>query len=200
MHLAYPGIASSASTTTRNPHASCSAISDQRCDINSADERFWRENEWDTGAWVHPPLGKWMIAFGELAFGTESMGWRVGAAAPDRDGDASGRHHPAAVRQPHLDVHGRPAAGRASTSCSRDRNARHLLAFWVVLVFVFLLLDRRWIESRTPRPPRTPGAEAPRSGSLCRLSGARTVRRRARRHAMATVVGLTAFVTAIAVL
>lgn len=41
--------------------------------------------EWDeknnTAAYiVHPPLGKWMIALGEWAFGYHEFGWRVGAA------------------------------------------------------------------------------------------------------------------------
>lgn len=35
----------------------------------------------DTAAYVvHPPLGKWMIAFGEMAFGYTPLGWRFGAA------------------------------------------------------------------------------------------------------------------------
>ena len=54
--------------------------SNDRCDVNSSDERYWRENRNDTGAWVHPPLGKWMIAVGELAVGTDSYGWRVSSA------------------------------------------------------------------------------------------------------------------------
>ncbi len=29
---------------------------------------------------VHPPLGKWLIALGELAFGNNTLGWRVPAA------------------------------------------------------------------------------------------------------------------------
>src|ERR671939_661255 len=64
------------------PKSACILLgySDARCDINSANERFWREDKWDTGAWVHPPLGKWMIAVGELAFGTDSFGWRVSGA------------------------------------------------------------------------------------------------------------------------
>src|SRR4030095_2663225 len=39
-----------------------------------------RETDGARGAGGPPPPGKWMIAFGELAFGTESMGWRTGAA------------------------------------------------------------------------------------------------------------------------
>ncbi len=38
-------------------------------------------NVWETGAAyvVHPPLGKWLIAFGEHLFGMNSFGWRFGA-------------------------------------------------------------------------------------------------------------------------
>jgi dolichyl-phosphate-mannose-protein mannosyltransferase len=40
------------------------------------------KNSHDTlpGFVVHPPLGKWMIALGEAAFGDNSLGWRVAAA------------------------------------------------------------------------------------------------------------------------
>ncbi|MGH2708933.1 MAG: phospholipid carrier-dependent glycosyltransferase, partial [Actinomycetota bacterium] len=31
-------------------------------------------------SWVHPPLGKWIIAAGERAFGYDAFGWRVMAA------------------------------------------------------------------------------------------------------------------------
>jgi dolichyl-phosphate-mannose-protein mannosyltransferase len=81
MHLAYPEHRVFDEYYYTKSACILLGYSDQRCDINSADERFWRENEWDTGAWVHPPLGKWMIAAGEVAFGTESMGWRAGPAA-----------------------------------------------------------------------------------------------------------------------
>ena len=64
------------------PKSACIFLgySNDRCDINSSAERLWRDQQNDTGAWVHPPLGKWMIALGELGFGTESLGWRVSSA------------------------------------------------------------------------------------------------------------------------
>ena len=64
MHLAYPEHRVFDEYYYTKSACILLGYSDQRCDINSADERFWRENEWDTGAWVHPPLGKWMIAAG----------------------------------------------------------------------------------------------------------------------------------------
>ena len=38
---------------------------DKVCMVNSNDEHYWRDNKWDVGSWVHPPLGKWMIGLGE---------------------------------------------------------------------------------------------------------------------------------------
>lgn len=129
--------------------------SNQRCDINSADERFWRENEWDTGAWVHPPLGKWMIALGELAFGTESLGWRVGAAVT---GTATVMLLAVIIQllwaSPIWTFTGGLLLATEGLNLVQSRTGTLdiFVAFWVVLVFVFLLLDRRWIERRTPPP------------------------------------------------
>jgi dolichyl-phosphate-mannose-protein mannosyltransferase len=126
--------------------------SDERCDINSADERFWRENEWDTGAWVHPPLGKWMIAFGELAFGTESMGWRAGAAAT---GTATVVLLAVIIQllfaSPIWTFTGGLLLATEGLNLVQSRTGTLdiFVAFWVVLVFLFLLLDRGWIERRT---------------------------------------------------
>src|SRR5262245_59224908 len=128
--------------------------SNERCDINSADERYWRENEWDTGAWVHPPLGKWMIAFGELAFGTDSLGWRVSAAAA---GTATVVLLAVIIQllfaSPIWTFAGGLLLATESLNLVQSRTGTLdiFVAFWVVLVFVFLLLDRRWIERRTDR-------------------------------------------------
>src|SRR5262245_36239106 len=128
--------------------------SNERCDINSADERFWRENEWDTGAWVHPPLGKWMIAIGELAFGTESMGWRAGAALT---GTATVVLLAVIVQllfaSPIWTFIGGLLLATESLNLVQSRTGTLdiFVAFWVVLAFVFLLVDRRWIERRTDR-------------------------------------------------
>ena len=128
--------------------------SNERCDINSADERFWRDSEWDTGAWVHPPLGKWMIALGEMAFGTESMGWRASAALT---GTATVVLLAVIVQllfaSPIWTFTGGLLLATEGLNLVQSRTGTLdiFVAFWVVLVFLFLLLDRRWIERRTDR-------------------------------------------------
>lgn len=129
--------------------------SDERCDINSSDERFWRENRNDTGAWVHPPLGKWMIAAGELAIGTDSFGWRVSAALT---GTATVVALAVIVQLLFSSTIWTFAGGLLlaveSLHLVQSRTAMLdvFVTFWIVLGFVFILLDRRWIERRTPEP------------------------------------------------
>lgn len=128
--------------------------SNERCDINSADERFWRENEWDTGAWVHPPLGKWMIAAGEKVFGTDSLGWRASAAVA---GTATVMLLAVIIQllfaSPIWTFAGGLLLATESLNLVQSRTGTLdiFVTFWVVLVFVFLLLDRRWIHRRTPQ-------------------------------------------------
>jgi len=127
------------------------------CDVNSADERFWREDKNDVGSWVHPPVGKWMIALGELAFGVDPFGWRAGAAIT---GTATVILLALIVQL----LFGSPiwtfvgglllAVESLHFVHSRIALLDGFVAFWVVLGFLFLLLDRRWIERRTPEPPR----------------------------------------------
>jgi dolichyl-phosphate-mannose-protein mannosyltransferase len=136
------------------PKSACIFLgySDRRCDINSSAERFWREDKWDTGAWVHPPLGKWMIAVGELSFGTDSFGWRVSGAfigtatvvlvaviAQLLFGSALWTFVAGLLL----------AVENLSFVQSRTATLDVFVAFWVALAFLFLLLDRRWIERRT---------------------------------------------------
>jgi dolichyl-phosphate-mannose-protein mannosyltransferase len=166
MHLAYPEHRVFDEYYYTKSACILLGYSDQRCDINSADERFWRENEWDTGAWVHPPLGKWMIAAGEAVFGTESMGWRAGAAAA---GTATVMLLAVIIQllfaSPIWTFTGGLLLATESLNLVQSRTGTLdiFVAFWVVLVFVFLLLDRRWIEDRTPTPPTEDdvGGEAP---------------------------------------
>jgi dolichyl-phosphate-mannose-protein mannosyltransferase len=139
------------------PKSACIFLgySNDRCDINSSAERLWRDQQNDTGAWVHPPLGKWMIALGELGFGTESFGWRVSSAV-------SGT---ATVMLLAFIVHllftsaiwtfvGGLLLAVENLNFVQSRTAMLdiFVTFWIVLGFAFLLMDRRWIERRTPEP------------------------------------------------
>ena len=132
--------------------------SNDRCDVNSSDERYWRENRNDTGAWVHPPLGKWMIAAGELAVGTDSYGWRVSSAVT---GTATVMLLAVIVQllfgSPLWTFVGGLLLAVESLNFVQSRTAMLdiFVTFWIVLGFVFLLLDRRWIDRRTPEPPPT---------------------------------------------
>jgi dolichyl-phosphate-mannose--protein O-mannosyl transferase len=143
------------------PKSACIFLgySNERCDINSADERYWRENENDTGAWVHPPLGKWMIGLGELGFGTESFGWRVASAA---SGTVTVVLLALIVQMlfasPIWTFAGGLLLATESLNVVQSRTATLdiLVTFWIVLGFAFLLLYRRWIERRTPEDPDAP--------------------------------------------
>ncbi len=138
--------------------------SNQRCDIASSDEKYWRTDKNDTGAWVHPPLGKWAIAVGELAFGTGPFGWRVSSAA---FGTATVVVLALIVQL----LFGSPiwtftgglllATENLSFVQSRVSMLDVFVAFWIALGFLFLLLDRRWIERRTPDPPPRAEVAAP---------------------------------------
>ncbi len=140
--------------------------SNERCAIESDDEKFWREDRNDTGAWVHPPLGKWMIAVGELAFGTESFGWRVSGAVV---GTATVVLLAVIVQllfaSPIWTFTGGLLLAVENLNFVQSRTAMLdiFVTFWIVLGFAFLLLDRRWIERRTPEPPEDaePAAMSP---------------------------------------
>ncbi len=147
--------------------------SDDRCDVNSSDERYWRENRNDTGAWVHPPLGKWMIAAGELVSGTGSYGWRVSSAVT---GTASVMLLAVIVQllfgSPIWTFTGGLLLAVESMNFVQSRTAMLdiFVTFWIVLGFVLLLLDRRWIERRTaeragPHAQPAPVDAAPAAGA-----------------------------------
>ena len=143
--------------------------SDHRCAITTDDERYWRENRDDTGAWVHPPLGKWMIAVGELAIGTDSYGWRISSAVT---GTATVVLLAVIVQllfaSPIWTFVGGLLLAVESLNFVQSRTAMLdiFVTFWIVLAFVLLLLDRRWIERRTPEPSPTdlpPPPDRPRA-------------------------------------
>jgi dolichyl-phosphate-mannose-protein mannosyltransferase len=134
----------------------------QRCDIQSADEKYWRSTQGDVGDWVHPPLGKWMIAAGELAFGTGSFGWRVSSAV-------TGTATVIVLAMIVQVLFGSAlwtfvgglllATESLNVVQSRTSMLDIFVTFWIVLSFLFLLLDRRWIDRRTP-PPEPVEADA----------------------------------------
>lgn len=127
--------------------------SNARCDVTSDDEKYWRKDKNDTGAWVHPPLGKWAIALGQLALGNDPFGWRVPSAI----------FGTAAVVVLALIIQllfgsviwtftGGLLLATENLSFVQSRVAMLdvFVAFWIALAFLFLLLDRRWMERRTP--------------------------------------------------
>jgi dolichyl-phosphate-mannose-protein mannosyltransferase len=142
--------------------------SNERCDVASSDEKYWRRTQGDVGDWVHPPLGKWMIAAGELALGTGSFGWRVSSAV-------TGTLTVVALAMIVQVLFGSPlwtfvggvllATESLDFVQSRTSMLDIFVTFWIVLAFLFLILDKRWIDARAPapRPPDAPpgGADAP---------------------------------------
>jgi dolichyl-phosphate-mannose--protein O-mannosyl transferase len=145
------------------PKSACIFLgySNERCDINSASERLWRDRVNDTGAWVHPPLGKWAIALGELSAGTDPFGWRVSSAIA---GTATVMLLAIIVQllfaSPIWTFTGGLLLATESLNFVQSRIAMLdiFVTFWIVLGFVFLLLDRRWIERRMAEPPPDPVA------------------------------------------
>jgi dolichyl-phosphate-mannose-protein mannosyltransferase len=117
----------------------------QKCDLTSNAEQ----------SWVHPPLGKWMIAAGIKLFGNNPLGARVSAAF---FGTASVVLLALLALLLFRNVLWCYVAGilGAAESLNLVQSRVALLdifvAFWVVLGFVFVVLDRRWIDRRTPPP------------------------------------------------
>ena len=140
------------------PKAACIYLgwSDRTCHVLSSDEKYWREHKWDVGSWVHPPLGKWETALGIKAFGMNEFGWRFSAAV-------AGTLVAVMVALMAQLLFGRPiwtfAAGllmsveHLNVVMSRTGLLDVHLEFWVVLGFLCLLLDRRWIDRETPPDP-----------------------------------------------
>jgi dolichyl-phosphate-mannose-protein mannosyltransferase len=143
------------------PKAGCIFLgwSDKTCHVLSSDEKYWRENKWDVGSWVHPPLGKWTIAMGIRVFGMNEFGWRVMSAL-------AGTLVAVIVAMMAQLLFGRPlwtfVAGllisveHLNVVMSRVGLLDVHLEFWVVLGFLFLLLDRRFIDRATTPPEPDP--------------------------------------------
>jgi len=135
------------------PKAACILVgwSDETCHVESSDEKYWRSQKWDVGSWVHPPLGKWEIALGVKAFGMDPWGWRFTSALAG----TLVVLFTAVIAQL---LFGQPvwtfvaglliATEHLNVVMSRTALLDVHLELWVVLGFLFLLLDRRWIERR----------------------------------------------------
>lgn len=128
----------------------------KQCDIDSKDEKYWVRERDEVGSWVHPPLGKWMIAVGEMAFGPTPFGWRVSAAVAGTTSVVLSAY--LALLLFRSTVWTFVAGLLLATESLHFVQSRVglldiFLTFWVVLAFVFLVLDRRWIEKRTPAAP-----------------------------------------------
>jgi dolichyl-phosphate-mannose--protein O-mannosyl transferase len=109
-------------------------------------------------SWVHPPLGKWMIAAGIKLFGYNPIGYRVSAAF---FGTASVVITAGLALLLFERVIWAYVAGilLATESLNYVQSRIALLdifvAFWVVLGFLFLALDRRSMERRAARAGAT---------------------------------------------
>lgn len=155
------------------PKAACILLgwSDETCTIDPGDEHYWREKKWDVGSWVHPPLGKWQIAMGIKAFGMNEFGWRFSSAV-------AGTAIVLLVAVLAQLLFGSAlwtglagllmAVENLNVVMSRTGLLDVHLEFWVVLGFLFVLLDRRWLERRqaaadenAPAPSDDPEAERP---------------------------------------
>jgi len=137
------------------PKAACILVgwSNKTCLVRSSDERYWRTNKWDVGSWVHPPLGKWEIALGIKAFGMRPFGWRVTTAIAGTLVVVL----TAAIAQL---LFGSPlwtfvtglllGVENLNVVMSRTALLDAHLELWVVVGFLALVLDRRWMERSAP--------------------------------------------------
>lgn len=140
------------------PKAACILVgwSNDVCHIDSGDEKYWRTNKWDVGSWVHPPLGKWQIAMGIKAFGMNPFGWRVTSAlagtlvvtltavlAQLLFGSALWTFVAGSLI----------AVEDLNIVMSRTALLDVHLELWVMIGFIALVMDRRWLERRQPPDP-----------------------------------------------
>jgi dolichyl-phosphate-mannose--protein O-mannosyl transferase len=105
---------------------------------------------------VHPPLGRWIIAGGEWVFGNRPFGWRIASAL---FGTLSVLLVCLLAWQLFASVIWTGAAGLllATENLNLVQSRVSMLDIFVTAFilagFLFLVLDRKWIERRTPEPP-----------------------------------------------
>ncbi|HEX6844536.1 MAG TPA: phospholipid carrier-dependent glycosyltransferase, partial [Actinomycetota bacterium] len=147
------------------PKAGCILIggSDEMCRIENSGETYWREQQWDVGSWVHPPLGKWQIGLGIKAFGMDPFGWRVTSALAGTLVVAFAAMLAWVLLRSVVWVYVAGlllATEHLNIVMSRTALLDVHLELWVVLGFLLLALDKRWIDRRRP-PDRWDDEEAP---------------------------------------
>jgi dolichyl-phosphate-mannose-protein mannosyltransferase len=116
----------------------------KQCDLESPGEQTFT---------VHPPLGRWLIAGGEKVFGNKPFGWRIGSAV-------FGTLSVLLVSLIALQLFESPGwAGvsgllLATEGLNLVQSRVSMLDIYVTTFllagFLFLVLDRKWIERRTP--------------------------------------------------
>jgi len=147
------------------PKAGCILLgeSNKTCLLKEGAERLHRQQRWDVGSWTHPPLGKWQIALGIKAFGMNAFGWRFSSAVAGTLVVAITASIAAIAFRSALwtFVAGLlMATEHMNVVMSRLALLDVHLELWVAAGFLFLVLDKRWVELREPEPPTyPPGAE-----------------------------------------
>ncbi|MEX2420949.1 MAG: phospholipid carrier-dependent glycosyltransferase, partial [Actinomycetota bacterium] len=136
----------------------------RECRVTEDAERYWvlspgaihegMPPAGEVGSWVHPPLGKWMISIGESLFGPTPFGWRFSAALFGSltvvllAGIAQ-----LIWRKPVWTFVAGLLLATEGLHVVQSRVALLdvFLGFWVVLGYLLLVVDRRWIGRRDER-------------------------------------------------
>lgn len=134
------------------PKAGCILVGldDETCRLDDTEQLF-REQRWDVGSYVHPDLGKWQIGLGIEAFGMTSFGWRSASALA---GTLVVLLSTVIAWLVFRRIVWTYVAGvflaldGLNIAMSRTALLDVHLELWVVLGFLFLVLDRRWLERR----------------------------------------------------
>lgn len=121
----------------------------KECRVTESDEKYWVEERDEVGSWVHPPLGKWLISLGIDRYGMNALGWRVSAAVV---GTISVMCTAIIAWLLFSSTLWTLISGLLLATeglhvvQSRIALLDIFVCFWVVLGFLFLLLDRRFKE------------------------------------------------------